>query len=289
MRRSDIRLAGALLLPALVGCPALPEPPCLVGRSETSAYVVQLRPSGAVPAGCPQGQQYQMLAASQYATPAASDPNTVTFQPIGSSVDPPSGAQASGVFESLLTPPGSDVCTITTFTPATDDGATPVEAPMPVGATTYVFSEMRVLSDAAHRGNQFQARATVDYGIAGCAGLTYVAQGVFPVTACLDDTICLPDPVATDVPPPAGRGLGSGLTRDYRAFCNKDPALLDNPEVGFILGLFGAGRAAYTDPDGNVHDVGVCFLAEPFPSLCPPGSTLSTTGPCIVGPGSNPH
>jgi hypothetical protein len=38
-----------------------------------------------------------------------------------------------------------------------------------------------------------------------------------------------------------------------------------------------------------LHDVGVCFLSEPFPSLCPAGSTLSTSGPCVVGPGSNPH
>jgi hypothetical protein len=93
--------------------------------------------------------------------------------------------------------------------------------------------------------------------------------------------------VATALPPPAGRGRGSGLTPDYRAFCNLDPALLDNLAVASMLGV---GREMYEDPnDGSLHDVGVCFLSEPYPSLCPPGSTLSTLGPCLVGPGSNPH
>ena len=50
------------------------------------------------------------------------------------------------------------------------------------------------------------------------------------------------------------------------------------------------GRDAYQDPnDGSLHDVGVCFFSEPYPSLCPAGSSLSTSGPCVVGPGSNPH
>jgi len=280
----------SLLVVALVGCASLPDAPCLVGRTETSAWLLQLRPSSSLPEGCPQGQQYQLLAASQYATPGVLEPNHVVFQLIGSSVEPVEGAQASGVFESVRAPPGSDVCTVMALTPATDDGATPVNAPGAVGATTYRLSAMEVLSDVLHRGTELQATASVDYGIPGCSDLGYVAQGVFPVTPCLDDSICLPDAVATDLPPPAGRGLGSGLASDVRAFCNKDPALLDNPEIGFLLGaIFGAGRDAYVDADGNAHDVGVCFLAEPFPSLCPDGATLSTSGPCVVGPGSNPH
>jgi hypothetical protein len=276
----------------LLGCPGLSEPPCLVGFSDSfSAYLVQLRPRGDFPAGCPQGQQYQILWPSMYTAYGKQDPPpSVAFQLAGSTVDPPSGAQATGRFTTYFTP-GSDVCTVPELTPAVDDSATPVNAPAPAGSTTYAFSEMKVLSDAAHRGNQFEALAVVDYGIPGCEGLQYVAQAVFPMTPCLDDSICLPDVVPDDVLPPAGRGLGSQLSRDYRAFCNLDPALLGNAEIAAVLSdpLFGAGPGAYVDAEGNPHDVGVCFFSEPFPSLCRAGSTLSTSGPCVVGPGSNPH
>jgi hypothetical protein len=285
-----LRFTLLACLVLLAGCPGNPDGPCLVGRSdEYSAYLVQLRPQGTFPSECPQGQQYQLLTASQYSDPPFDEPTRVVFQLLGSAVDPPSGAQASGKFTTLLAPASSRVCTIPTLSPATDDSATPVEAPSAVGPTTYTFSEMELLSDAAHRGRQFQARAVVDYGIPGCNALTYVAQAVFPVSPCLNDSICLPEQVATDLPPPSGRGLGSQLAPDYRVFCNLDPALLDNEEIGELLGFFGAGRGAYKDPQGRRHDVGVCFLSEPFPSLCPAGSTLSTSGSCVVGPGSNPH
>jgi len=227
-----------------------------------------------------------VVLASRYSNYGSEDPATVVFQLAGSTVDPPSGAQASGTFTSLRVDPHSNVCAIPSMTTAADDSATPVGAPTPVGTTTYTLSEVEVLADAPHRGNQFQARALVDYGTSGCAGLEYVAQGIFPTTACLDDSICLPQAVATDVPAPAGRGFGSQLSQDYRAFCTLDPALLDNEEVASWLGI---GRRAYTDDAGVDHDVGVCFLSEPFPSLCPPGTSLSTSGPCVVGPGSNPH
>ena len=274
----------------LVACPGPSEPPCLIGRSEGSVYLVQLRPRGDLPSGCPQGQQYQVLFPSMYPTYGSSEPPPlVAFQLAGSTVDPPSGAQATGRFTTLLTPPGSNVCTIPELTPAVDDSTTPVNAPVPVGPTTYVFSEMKVLSDAAHRGNQLEAFAVVDYGVPGCAGLQYVAQAVFPLTPCVDDSICLPDVVPNDLPSPGGRGLGSQLSRDYRVFCNRDPALFGNAEIATILGYFGAGPGAYVDTDGNAYDVGVCFFSEPFPSLCPAGSTLSTSGACVVGPGSNPH
>jgi hypothetical protein len=74
-----------------------------------------------------------------------------------------------------------------------------------------------------------------DYAIPGCTALEYLAQGVYPMTPCVDDSICLPDPVVTEVIAPAGRGGGSGLSRDYRAFCNVDPALLDNAEMASLL------------------------------------------------------
>jgi hypothetical protein len=276
---------GTMLLSA---CPGLPDPPCLIGRSDSfSPYLVQLRPAGTIPEACPQGQQYQVLWASMYPTHGqAEPPPLVTFQLAGSSVDPPSGAQATGRFTTFLAPPGSDVCTIPELTPATDDSATPVNAMTPAGPTTYTFSDVKVLSDASHQGSQLEGAALVDYGIPGCPAVEYVAQAVFPITPCLDDSICLPDPVPTDPLPPEGRGVGSLLPADNRAFCNLDPALLDNPEISSILGT---GRGAYPDADGGVHDMGVCFFSEPFPSLCPSGSTLSTTGPCVVGPGSNPH
>ena len=275
---------GAMLL----ACPGLPEPPCIIGRSESfSPYLVQLRPAESIPAGCPQGQQYQVLWASMYPTyDKPEPPPLVTFQLAGSMVDPPEGAQATGRFTTFLTPPGSDVCTIPELTPATDDSATPVDAVTAGGPTTYTFSEVKVLSDANHQGSQLEGDVVVDYAISGCPPLRYVAQAIFPITYCLDDSICLPDPVPNDPPSPEGRGLGSLLPADYRAFCNFDPALLDNSEIASILGT---GRNAYPLPDGGMHDLGVCFLSEPFPSLCPAGSTLSTTGPCVVGPGSNPH
>jgi len=273
----------------LAACADQPDAQCRLGLSDDSAYLVQLRPGGPLPAACPQGAQYQMIFAQRYAGFLSEEPATVVFQLAGSAVDPPSGAQASGKFTSSRIVPPSNVCTIPEMTAAVDDGATPVNAPTPVGPTTYRFSDVEFLSDAAHRGNQFQARSVVDYGIPGCAGLEYVAQGIFPITPCIDDSICLPDAVSTDIPFPAGRGLGSQLNLDYRAFCNLDPALLDNPEISSLLGELGAGRDAYEDAQGDLHDVGVCFLSEPFPSLCPAGSTLSTSGPCVVGPGSNPH
>jgi hypothetical protein len=281
--RLPLTLAFGILA---LGCPSNPGGPCQVGPIEASPYVVQLRPEGSFPADCPQGQQYQVLFASVYGKPGSTEPISVAFQFPFSGVDPPSEAQARGKFTSLLAP-SSGVCTIDTLTPGTDDAATPVNAAVPVGASTYAFSAMEVHSDAEHQGKQFQARAVVDYGILGCSALEYVAQAVFPFTPCLNDSICLPDIVTTDVGPPAGRSYGSGLASDYRVFCNLDPALLDNLEVTSLLGI---GRDAYEDPnDGSLHDVGICFFSEPFPSLCPPGSTLSTSGPCAVGPGSNPH
>ena len=285
--RNALLASGFLIAGILPGCEPLPEAPCAVGLSDLGAgYLVQLRPQASLPSGCPQGPQYQFLVASQYFEPRSDAPNSVVFQFFGSSV-PDGGAQALGRFTTLLTPPSSDVCTVETLTPATDDNATPVNSPQEVVPTTYRFSDMQVLSDVAHGGNQFQAKATVDYGIPGCAGLEFVAQAVFPTRTCLNDSVCLPEQIATDLRPPAGRGLGSSLTPDYRVFCNLDPALLDNLEVTSILPI---GRDAYRDPkDGGLHDVGICFFSEPFPSLCPAGSTLSTSGPCVVGPGSNPH
>ena len=289
------RLPSGLLLAAVfLGCETLPEAPCAVGLSDFGAgYLLQLRPQGTVPSGCPQGQQYQFLVASQYFELGTDAPNSVVFQFLGSSI-PDGGSQALGKFTTLLTPPSSKVCTVETLTPATDDNTTPVNSPQETISTTYRFSDMQVLSDVAHGGNQFQAKATVDYGIPGCTSLEFVAQAVFPTRDCLNDSVCLPEQIATDIAPPAGRGLGSGLSPDYRAFCNLDPALLDNPEVTSLLAGFpfflSVGRDAYQDPkDGSLHDVGICFLSEPFPSLCPPGSTLSTSGPCVVGPGTNPH
>lgn len=298
---TDSQKGWHLLVRALIvlvaGCASQPDAACLIGLSEFSAaYLVQLRPQGPFPSQCPQGTQYQMVFAQRYAAYLSESPATVVFFLAGSGVTPLAEAEASGTFTSFRISPPSDVCTIAGMTPAVDDRATPVDAGTPVGPTTYTFSEVRVLSDAAHRGNQFEARAVVDYGIPGCGSLEYVAQGVYPMTPCLDDWVCLPDPVVTAVGAPAGRGYGSGLNRDYRSFCNLDPALLDNPELSSPLGpkrpsRSGAGRAAYPDPDHpeTLRDVGICFLAEPFPSLCPPGSSLSDTGPCVVGPGSNPH
>ena len=272
----------------LLACAALSEAPCLVGLSDSqSPYLVQLRPAETIPAACPQGQQYQVLWASMYPTYGKTDPPPeVAFQLAGSMVNPPSGAQATGRFATFFTPPGSNVCTIPELTPATDDSATPVNAESDAGLSTYTFSEVKVLSDALHQGGEFEATAVVDYGIPGCPALHYVAQAVFPITPCLDDAICLPAPIPNDLPSPAGRGLGSLLPADNRVFCNLDPALLGNTEIANYLGI---GAGAYVDGDGGVHDVGVCFFSEPFPSLCPAGSTLSTTGPCVVGPGSNPH
>jgi hypothetical protein len=270
-----------------------------VGRSdEFTAYLVQLRPQGTFPAACPQGQQYQVVAASQYGVPQGNAPTAVTFALAGSTVNPPSGAQASGTFTTYLVPTDRS-CVVPSLTPATDDQATPVNASTPTGPATYTFSEMQVLSDAQHRGREFQARAVVDYGVSGCSALEYQAQAVFPVTPCLNDSICLPEQVATDLLAPAGRGLGSQIAPDQRVFCNLDPALLDNPEVTALLSLYAeiltgnfdlqVGREGYTDENGKKHDVGVCFFSEPYPSLCPAGSSLSTSGPCVVGPGSNPH
>jgi len=291
------RLEILVCLALLAGCPGNPDPPCLVGRSdEFSGYLVQMRPKGTFAADCPQGQQYQVLTASQYGVPQADAPTQVTFALLGaylpflsgSTMDPPTDAQASGTFETFLAP-ADGTCRVPTLTPATDDQAKPVNAPTAIGPVTYTFSEMQVLGDAPHRGRQFQARVMVDYGISDCNALEYVAQGVFPITPCLNDSICLPEQVATDLPAPAGRGLGSQIAPDQRVFCNLDPALLDNKEMKSLLGFFGAGRGAYTDENDEAHDVGVCFFSEPYPSLCPAGSSLSTSGPCVVGPGSNPH
>jgi hypothetical protein len=285
------RLAVGLIV-LVAGCASQPDAACLIGLSESGAYLLQLRPNGPFPSQCPQGTQYQMVFAQRYAAYLSESPATIVFFLAGSS--PVAAAEASGEFTSFRVAPPSDVCTIPQMTPALDDRATPVNAATPVGPTTYTFSDVRVLSDAEHRGNQFEARALVDYGIPGCGSLEYVAQGVYPMTPCRNDSVCLPDPVGTEVAAPAGRGNGSQLNRDYRSFCNLDPALLDNPELASPPGpeedsLSGAGRDKHTDDQGNLYDVGICFLSEPFPSLCPPGSTLSTTGPCVYGPGSNPH
>lgn len=289
----DARPLGILLVGSiLTGCSDLPDPPCLVGHSDFSPYLVQLRPQGPIPADCPQGPQYQVLVATQFSDFGTDHPQTAIFQFLGSGVLD-GGAQAQGEFTTLLVPSADGACVIETLSSASDDSATPVGSSAEVVATTYTFSGMRVLSDAEHRGNQFEARTIVDYELAGCTQLEYVAQAVFPIRRCLNDSVCLPEAVVTDVDPPAGRARGSLLTPDYRAFCNLDPALLDNVEVVQVLrGFYGQriGRDVYKNPnDGTLHDVGVCFLSEPFPSLCPAGSTLSTSGPCVVGPGSNPH
>jgi len=278
-----VPFAAALLVAA---CAGQPDSPCVIRNF--SNYLVQLRPGAPLPAECPQGTQYQLILAQRYARYRAEDPATVLFQLAGSVVDLPSQAQASGTFTSFRIVPPSNVCVIPQMTPATDDSATPLEGPEPV-VTTYTFSDVQVLSDTAHQGNQFQARALVNYELPGCTEAAYVAQGVFPLTPCVDDTICLPEAIVTDIPFPDGRGLGSQLSLDYRAFCNLDPALLDNEELKPLLEEFGAGRGLSADAQGNPLDVGICFLSEPFPSLCPAGSTLSEKGPCVVGPGSNPH
>jgi hypothetical protein len=273
-------------------CGGQPDAPCVVGLVDSfeplSTYLVQLRPGAPLPAECPQGTQYQLIHAQRYAKYRSEDPATVVFQPAGSTVEPPSRAQASGTFTSFRIVPPSNVCVIPQMTPATDDSATPLEGPEPV-VTTYTFSDVQVLSDTAHQGNQFQARAIVDYELPGCTETEYVAQGVFPLTPCIDDTICLPEAIVTAIPSPGGRGLGSQLSPDYRAYCNQDPALLGNKEIATLLKDLEIWPEEYLDAQGDPQGIGICFLSEPFPSLCPTGSTLSQTGPCVVGPGSNPH
>ncbi len=274
-RNQTARLAkfAALLLIA-VACAGQPDAPCLIGASDAfdprSTYLVQLRPAAPFPAECPQGAQYQLILAQRYAKYHSEDPATVVFQLAGSTVDP-SRAQASGTFTSFRIVPPSNVCVIPAMTSATDDSVTPVGAPGPVAETTYSFSDAQVLSDTAHLGNQFQARALVNYGVPGCLEVEYVAQGVFPLTPCIDDSICLPEAVATDIPFPGGRGLGSQLSPDYRAYCNLDPALFDNAEVAsWLFDQVGAGRGAYIDEQGNPEDVGSLLslrtVPEPLPS-----------------------
>src|SRR4029077_4591904 len=110
----------------------------------------------------------------RFARYRAEDPATVVFQLAGSFVDPPSeAARASGTFTSYRIVPPSNVCLIPQMTPATDDSATPVQAPGPVTETIYGFSDVQVLSDTAHQGNQFQARALVNYELPGCAEAEY--------------------------------------------------------------------------------------------------------------------
>jgi hypothetical protein len=266
----------------VAACAGQPDSPCVI--RDSSIYLVQLRPGTPLPAECPQGTQYQLILAQRFARYRAEDPATVLFQPLGSTVAPSSLAQASGTFTSFRIVPPSNVCVIPQMTPAMDDSATPLEGPEPV-VTTYTFSDVQVLSDTAHQGNQFQARALVNYELPGCTETEYVAQGVFPLTLCIDDKICLPEAIATAIPSPEGRGLGSQLSLDYRAFCNQDPALLGNKELKDL----GIWPEEYLDARGDPQGIGICFLSEPFPSLCPAGSTLSETGPCVVGPGSNPH
>src|SRR5262249_16075538 len=174
-----------------LGCETLPEAPCSLALAELGmSYLVQLRPQETLPSVCPQGQQYQVMVASQYFELGTDAPSRVVFQPLGSGV-PDGGSQALGEFTTLRTPPSSDVCTVETLTPATDDSATPLNSSQDLVPTTYRFSEMQVLSDAAHSGNQFQAKATVDYDIPGCTGLKFEAQGVSPTRTCLNDLICL--------------------------------------------------------------------------------------------------
>jgi hypothetical protein len=279
---------GPLAAAFLVTACGQPDPLCSIGQSDTSGFLVQLRPAAEFPEACPQGQQYQLIYAQQYAAYASEEAATVVFQLGGSRVAPPSQAQASGTFTSFRIVPPGDACLIPRMSDAFDDEVVPANGPAPPGSTRYSLSEVEVLSDAVHLGNQFQAQAIVDYGIPGCGPIEYVAQGAFPITPCVDDSICLPDAVATDVPAPDGRGMGSGFSRDSRAFCNLDPALLDDREIASALSNINGiaiGRAASAD---GTHAVGICFFSEPFPSQCPPGSSLSTEGPCVVGPGSNP-
>ena len=290
-RQQVVCLARFAPMLIAAACAGQPDAPCVIGLSDSndpfSTYLVQLRPVVPFAAECPQGTQYQLIQAQRYATYRSEDPASVVFQLAGSTPSP--AAQASGMFTSFRIEPPSNVCVIPQMTAATDDSATPFQGPEPV-VTTYSFSDVQLLSDTVHQGNQFQARALVNYQVPGCPEVEYIAQAVFPLTPCIDDSICLPEAIATDIPYPGGRGLGSQLSADYRAYCNLDPALFDNEEVAtWLLDQVSAGRGAYTDEKGNPRDVGICFLSEPFPSLCPSGSSLGKTGPCVVGPGSNPH
>ena len=157
-----VPFAAVLLVAA---CAGQPDSPCVI-RDLSSYYLVQLRPDAPLPAECPQGTQYQLILAQRYPKYRSEDPATVVFQPAGSTLEPPSRAQASGTFTSFRIVPPSNVCVVPQMTPATDDSVTPLDGPEPV-VTTYTFSDVQVLSDTAHQGNQFQARAVVDYELSG--------------------------------------------------------------------------------------------------------------------------
>src|SRR5262249_28070427 len=142
-------------------------------------------------------------------------------------------ADAVGQFGTFRMVSADNACSIGSMSPAVDDSVTPVNAVAPPGSTTYTLSEVKVLSDAAHRGNELEGRALVDYAIPGCPVIEYVAQGIFPLIGCGADADCLPE--------------STGLFPDLRTFCNLDPALLDNVELVDLLG----GEAT-----------GLCFFSE---------------------------
>ena len=184
---------------------------------------------------------------------------------------------AFGAFTSVRAT--NNLCSVPTLTAASGTAKSGNAFDLKGHDLNYQFANVTIFDDPAHAGTQLSAdlTLTVDtscvahYKVEGLYSINYgllqYVIGIGPAP-CLTDSDCSAYPQPVTDPAIALNPSGSGIAPDYAVHC--DVPLGQGIHIGILDDPYGVGILGdqMTDSAGNSHDVGACFLAKPFPSLC---------------------
>jgi len=227
---------------ALSACStSIRDNPCLVWLADNGPYIVKFtakNPADTCHVAADKDGQVDTVAAQIY---PQKDVTTIALLPYEVvDVDPNTGLRSDAVSLATGTFDNNgvavdDACTVPTLTPSenTDTGV------------KYEYSNLSFIEDAATQGMAFKGDVKVTDGCT--SEFSFVALGWAYFTECSTGADCIPIP-----DPSAGRFVGAPYSPTIQTKCDKSPEV-----VNTLTG----------DPD-----LGVCFFANPYPSLCPEGS-----------------
>jgi hypothetical protein len=221
------------------------ENPCLIWLADNGPYILKYtakNPSDGCATTAYFGGSYDLVNAQIYPQP---DKSTLALLPLNvvdavgeDGMRDPAIKVATGVFDNSGNAT-DDVCTVPTLSPAASSD----------GSVKYEFSNLSFIEDGATQGMAFKGDVKITADVLGActSELSFEALAWPYYSTCTQASDCIPIP-----DPSQGRYVGFPLAPTIQTTCDKSQAAQDS------LGL-GA-------------DEGVCFFANPYPSLCPDGS-----------------
>jgi len=227
---------------ALSACStSIRDNPCLIWLADNGPYIVKYTAKNPADtcgvAGALDGQ-FSTVSAQLYPQPGTTTLALLPYEVVEADADgfrPDTVKIATGVFDNEGQAV-DDACTVPTLTESSNSD----------GSTKFQFSNVSFIEDASTQGMAMQGDVTITAG--GCSSdFTFEALGWAYFTECASGADCIPIP-----DPSAGRFVGAPYSPTIQTKCDKSPEVVNS--------LTG-------DPD-----LGVCFFANPYPSLCPEGS-----------------